>query len=317
MCNGLTSRKVLVGILFFFISSPSLHAGDSSPLAVYGEVPGKWSFTDKGHRDKFVPVFGYGNGVYAVPFIHTDLILVLDTDGEGFAECRAITEGQGSALPIPIPDCGPQGPRCTAYPYKCSSELKKPLFIDTNIRPTTSERLQWSESNSPSPAFEPIGKLENNISPFYFERSSKPTALAGKVLLHGAWLTGPNKFHPGADESYPASTYVHYGQALYVRDASGTKFLSAPAINLGEASAFEPASKEGYQWEGETWKDKLHERPQHYPFNKIYTVPGGLWLEIDWEADFEGAGSSTNTMILQVIDGKVSEYTLAQKTRMY
>lgn len=318
MSKGLTKWLVLFwSLMLALVNPPSLQASEARPDAVYGEVPGKWTLDEKGHRDKFVPTSGYGKGVYAVQGINADWVLALDTDGEGFAECRKIPEGQGAALPIPNPNCGPQGPRCTAYPYKCSSEMSRPLFIETNVRPTTGERLKWFNSTKPEPAFKPIGNPAKEIRPFYFERSSRPKALAGKILFHGAWLTGPNEFHPKADESFPASVYDHYGRALYFRETSGIKFLSEPAIDLGEASAFEPAMKDGYRWAGETWADKLHDQPQYYPFNKIYTVSGGFWLEIDWEADVEGAGAILNTLILQVIDGKVSEFTSAQLIRMY
>lgn len=308
---------LLLGLMIACANPAISQAGEAKPAAVYGEVPGKWSLNEHGHRDKYIPVSGYGHGVYAAQGINADWVLALDTDGDGFAECRKIPEGEGTAHPIPNPACSPQGPRCTAYPYKCSAELTRPLFIETDVRPITGERLKWSESINPVPAFDPAGKPAKDISPFYFERSSKPNALSGKILFHGAWLSGPNEFHRGPDESFPASVYDHYGQALYIRDASGIRFLSKPDVNFGEASAFEPASKDGYRWEGETWKDKLHDQPQYYPFHKIYTVPGGFWLEVDWEADFEGAGASTHTLILQVIDGKFSEFTSAQRTRMY
>jgi hypothetical protein len=317
MNKGLTGWFVLFGSFLCAFNSPYLHANEARSAAVYGKVPGKWSHDEKGFRDKFVPTSGYGNGVYAVQGINADWVLALDTDGDGFAECRKIPAGQGTAQPVPDPNCGPQGPRCTAYPYKCSSEMARPLFIETNVRPTTSERLTWSNSNNPVPAFKPIGNPPKGTRPFYFERSCRPKALDGKILFHGAWLTGPNEFHPKADESFPASVYDHYGRALYFRETPGIKFLSEPAINFGEASAFEPAMKNGYRWEGEIWSDKLHDQPQYYPFNKIYTVPGGFLLEIDWEADFEGAGAAMNTLILQVIDGKVSEFTSAQQIRMY
>jgi hypothetical protein len=318
MSNGLTKwHVVFLSLMFALVNMPPLQASEARPAAVYGEVPGKWTLNEKGHRDKFVPTSGYGKGVYAVQGINADWVLALDTDGEGFAECRRIPEGQGAAQPISNPNCGPQGPRCTAYPYKCSSELTRPLFIETNVRPTTSERLKWSNSINPSPAFKLIGTPAKEIRPFYFERSCKPNALAGAILFHGAWLSGPNEFHPGADESFPASVYDHYGRALYFRETPGIKLLSEPAIDFGEASAFERVVKGEYQWVGEPESTPFHDQPQYYPFHKIYTVPGGFWLEIDWEADFEGAGASTDTLILQVIDGKISEFTSAQRIRMY
>jgi len=316
MGKGLTGWLVLLGSIMFVASSP-LHAGEGPPATAYGNVPGKWSLNEKGFRDKFVPTLGYGNGVYAVEGISADVVLALDTDGESFAECRKISGGQGEAQAIPNPNCGPAGPRCTAFPYKCSVELSKPLFIETNIRPTTSERLKWAKSADPAPAFKSINDPAKGISPFYFERYCKPKALNGKILFHGAWLTGPNKSKPGLDESYPASVYDHYGRALYFREVSGIKFLSEPSVDFGEASAFEPASKNEYRWEGEAWSDKLHEQPQYYPFNKIYTVPGGFWLEIDWDSDFEGAGVTTHTMILKMTDEKFSEFISAFQTRMY
>jgi hypothetical protein len=311
MNKGLASWFVLLGSFTFAVNSPSLQAAE------YGQIPGKWTLNKQGFRDKFVPNPGYGKGVYAVRGISADEVLALDTDGKGFAECRKISGGTDTAQPIPEPNCSPAGPRCTAFPYKCSSELSKPLFIETNIRPTASERLIWANSASPAPAFKPIINPAQGIRPFYFERSCRPKLLDGKTLLHGAWLTGPNKFQPEADESYPTSVYDHFGRALYIREASGIKFLSGPSLDFGEASAFEPAITDKYQWEGEPASAMHHDQPQYYPFHKMYTVPGGYWLEIDWLADFEGAGAVTHTLILQIIDGKVSEFTSAQQTRMY
>lgn len=311
MNKGLTTWLILFGGFMFAVNSPSLQAAE------YGKVPGKWTLDEKGFRDKFVPNPGYGKGVYAVQGISADVVLAIDTEGEGFAECRKISEGQGVAQPVPDPNCSPAGPRCTAFPYKCSSELSKPLFIETNVRPTTSERLKWSNSINATPAFKLIKNPAQGIRPFYFERSCSPKALNGKILFHGAWLTGPNEFQRGADESYPASVYNHYGRALYFREASGIKFLSEPSIDFGEASAFEPATKDKYEWEGEPSSAPLHDQPQYYPFRKIYTVPEGYWLEIDWLADFEGAGATTHTLILQVINGKISEFVSAEQTRMY
>lgn len=189
----------LAGFMFVY-SSTSLYAG-----AEYGNVPGKWALNNHGFRDKFIPVSGYGNGVYAVEGIFNDVVLALDTNGEGFAECRKVTKEQGLAQPIPIQNCEPTGPGCTAYPYKCSSELLKPIFIETNIRPTSSERLNWKDSINPLPAFIPLISSLNGKPPFYFERSCKPKALAGKILYHGAWITGPKNFQPGPDESVDKS----------------------------------------------------------------------------------------------------------------
>lgn len=311
MIKGLTSWFVLLVSYMVMVVSPNLQAAE------YGEIPGKWSLDTHGFRNKFIPNPGYGKGVYAVMRLNSDVVLALDTDGEGFAECRKIHDGQGDAQPIPYPNCGPAGPMCTAYPYRCNSELSKPLFIETNVRPTTSERLKWSNSNNPIPAFQPIKNSVAGISPFYFERSCSPKALNGKTLFHGAWLTGPNEYQRGADESYPASVYDHYGRALYFREASEINFLSEPSLDFAEPSAFEPAKKDKYEWEGESLTAPLHDQPQYYPFHKIYTVPGGYWLEIDWLSDFEGAGATTHTLILQLINGKITEFTSAQQTRMY
>jgi hypothetical protein len=177
--------------------------------------------------------------------------------------------------------------------------------------------LEWSDSQNPTPAFKPIGNPPKGAEIFYFERSCAPKALAGKRLFHGAWLSGPKEFNPEGDESYPASVYDHYGRALYFREATGVKFLSEPTSELGEASAFEPVAKGNFRWAGESDSAAFHDQPQFYSFHKIYMVPGGFWLEIDWEADHEGAGASTNTILLQVIGGKASQLATAYKIRMY
>jgi len=318
MKNGLYSLFITFEILMLCLFNLLyLQASDANAEGVYGQVPGKWSLDKHGFRDKFVPTSGYGNGVYAVKGLYDDILLALDTDGEGFAECRIVSGERGVAQPIPDSNCNPHGPICTAFPYKCSSELARPLFIATNTRPTSSERLKWVNSINPTPAFKPIKIPAGGLLPLYFERFSKPKALNGKHLFHGAWLSGPNEFQPSADESYPTSVYEHYGRALYFREASGIKFLSKPSLNFGEASAFEPAMKDKYQWEGEPLSAPLHDQPQYYPFHKIYTVPGGYWLEIDWLSDFEGAGATIHTLILQVIKGEISQFTSAQQTRMY
>jgi len=318
MNKGLT-RWLVLSVIFMFclFNLLYLQASVANAAGVYGQVPGKWSLNKKGFRDEFVPTFGYGKGVYAVKGLYADVLLALDTDGEGFAECKRVSEGHDVAQPIPDPSCGPQGPICTSLPYKCSSELVRPLFIATNIMPSSSERLRWTNSDNPTPAFKPLKTPAKGIRSFYFERSSKPRALEGKTLFHGAWLSGPNEFNPGADESYPTSVYDHYGRALYFRETSGIKFLTEPSIDFIEASVFEPVMKDKYQWKGAAGSTTYHDQPQYYPFNKIYTVPGGYWLEIDWLADFEGAGATTHTLILQIIDGKVSVLATAQETRMY
>lgn len=316
MANGIT-RWIVLFWGAMLANSPCLYAGERPPAAVYGTVPGSWTHNEKGFADKFVPAPGYGKGVYAVQGLHANVVLALDTDGEGFAECRKISGGEGTAQPIPNPACGPAGPACTAYPYQCSSELSRPLFIETDIRPTASERLHWTDSSRPSPAFRPLVSPAKGAKPFYFERSCRPKAFAGRVLFHGAWLAGPEEFRPGPDESVPASIYEHYGRALYFREASGIKFLSEPSITLGEASAFEPVPRGSYQWEGEPESAPRHAQPQYYAIHKLYTVQGGYWLEIDWQADFEGAGVSMNTLILRVQNGKVSEFASAQQVKMY
>lgn len=312
---------LLLGVMLTAIA-PCLLSGEVMAATVYGSVPGKWTLNEKGFRNIFVPEPGYGHGVYAVKGMSADVVLALDTDGEGFAECKKISAGQGLAQPIADSSCFPKGVGCTFFPYQCSSELVKPIFIDTEVRPTSSERLTWLNSTKPIPAFKPIQNTSSSTPPFYFERSCNPAALKGKVLFQGAWLIGPNDFHRGIDGSFPASVYEHFGRALYFREDGGIKFLATPSLDFGEASAFEPAVKYTYQ-DDATGGTTLHAEPQdhpksqQYPFRKIYTVPGGYWLEIDWDEDFEGAGVRTNTLILQVINGEISTFTTAEGIRMY
>lgn len=265
-----------------------------------GDVPGHWSLTEQGFRNEYMPDSGFGNGVFSV-LLSAPAAIAFDLDSVACVPCTRM-EGREHT---------PKG--CVGHwnAYQCRPGIRgrRVFFMASQELPGSGFDPGWVVSKR-APRFQVASRSSRHIH--FSEWITTRDVVPGKRLACAAWFEGPYPPLKGYNEVRGDTTdlpdYVIRDRAIYLvgsNDEPEYLLRSSESIDMWDGT-FELA-----------FLPQDHSELEDFRFSYIYPVPGGFWLRVNANRDFEGAGADEGVLLLEFVHGRQRVLAAASNIRMY